>query len=143
MIAAHLYVTAADAANSPRPVPLTHEILLDGPTVGVFDSDPPGQLIPMVFVVDPPLVLPHKGIYAWFLQPENCAPGAAWYVCADTSDSYPSGDAWTTIRTFGECHLPTLEGMEDHQDYIFEVQYCDAAVPTRRRTWGELKLIYR
>src|SRR5438128_1888086 len=70
VIGAHLYITAVDTTWTP-PIPVTSQILLDGPTLHIYDSDPPGQLIEMPFAIDPPLRLPHPGLYAFFLQPED------------------------------------------------------------------------
>jgi hypothetical protein len=77
---AHLYVTRTDANGRPT----VGQTLLDGPTLTVLDSDPPGQLIPMPFVLDPPLTLPGPGVYAFFLH--VCTPGSVWNIVANDTD---------------------------------------------------------
>ena len=87
---AHLYITAVDTTRTP-PRPDTGTILLDGPTVYVYDSDPPGQLIEMAFVIDPPLALPRPGLYAFFLQEANCDQAEAWRIVATIRTLTPTG----------------------------------------------------
>jgi hypothetical protein len=73
-IGAHLWIAAVDSSFSP-PRPNVSEILLDGPTVTVYDSNPPGQTIEMPFVIDPPLALPRRGQYAWPAAAGELLPG--------------------------------------------------------------------
>src|SRR5437870_5210767 len=61
-VGTHLFVTTVDPAQQP-PRPVTQGILQDGPTVFIRDSDPPGQLIRMDFIIEPPLALPRPGLY--------------------------------------------------------------------------------
>jgi hypothetical protein len=138
----HLYVTGTDSAMVR---PLVAEMLLDGPTVTVFDSDPPGQAIEVPFVLDPPLVLPGVGTYAFFLQAEGCSPGAVWYIRANETNPYPDGLYWITGRVVNPpCHLRFVDGGENNTDLLFDIEFCDThPTPTRRQTWGELKVIYR
>src|SRR5437870_3497495 len=53
VIGAHIFVTGVDTIRTPM-LPDVGMIFQDGPTVTVYDSDPPGQLIRMPFVFDPP-----------------------------------------------------------------------------------------
>lgn len=142
-VGAHLYITKADSSRTPPPPDLRY-ILQDGPTVHVFDSEPSGQLIEMRFNMDPPLVLPGRGIYAFFLQAENCYNGALWAVIANGANAYPHGAHWVTRRVSSPCYLGAVVGSEDSIDLIFEIEYCKTTTtPARRRSWGELKMIYR
>jgi hypothetical protein len=140
VVGAHLIVTTVD----PNQRPVTQEVLLDGPTVRVRDSDPPGQLIRLDFVIEPPLVLPRPGLYAFFLQREDCDSGETRLV-ASTSNPYPYGIYWLTGRTiFLPCGLRSVDGGEDYTDLIFEIEYCKPDVTAvRARSWGELKMLYR
>ena len=110
----------------------------------VRDSDPPGYLIRMDFVLDPPLALPHPGLYAFFLQLEACDAGEISFIASD-HNPYPDGIFWLSGRvTTLPCFLRQVDGGEDSTDVIFEMGFCRAAsTPVRRHTWGKLKVIYR
>ena len=141
VVGAHLFITTVDTATQ-RPV--TQGILQNGPTVVVRDSDPPGQLIRMDFVIEPPLLLPGLGLYAFFLQREGCDSGETRLI-ASTSDPYAQGIYWLTGRTiFGPCALRSVTSGENNTDLIFEIEYCKTDLTAvRARSWGELKLLYR
>jgi hypothetical protein len=142
-IATKLFITAVDTTRIPAyPLTVADSILHSGPTVLVRNSDPPGQLIRMDFILDPPLVLPHSGIYAFFLQREYCDAGESAYIAAEPG-IYPDGTFWVTTRAVAACYLPNIKTWED-LDLIFEIEYCrDLTTPTRRATWGQLKILYR
>jgi hypothetical protein len=143
VIGVHLIITEVDTTLSP-PRPKTHEIVLDGPTVTVYDSDPPGQLIRVSFALDPPLALPRKGLYAFFLQPEDCASGAPWAIVAREDNPYPYGIYWVTPRVFSTCYLRGVYGGGDNDDLLFKIDYCiPSETPTRSRSWGSVKVFYR
>ena len=144
VIGAHLYITAVDTTWTP-PIPVTRQILLDGPTLHVYDSDPPGQLIAMPFVIDPPLALPHPGLYAFFLQPEDCDQGDAWEITASDQNPYPYGIYWITGTALNSCYLHGVAGGGDNDDLIFDIEFCrpDATTPTLKSSWGRIKTIYR
>ena len=143
VVGAHLFVTTVDATQQP-PSPVTQAIIQDGPTVVVRDSDPPGQLIRVDFIIEPPLGLPRPGLYAFFIQREGCDIGET-RLAASTDNPYPYGIYWITGRTAGgPCLLRSVGGGEDFTDLIFEIEFCNThATPVRGRTWGELKLLYR
>jgi len=142
-VGTHLFVTTVDTTRTP-PRPVTQGILQDGPTVFVRDSDPPGQLIRMDFVIEPPLVLPQPGLYAFFLQREGCDAGET-RIIASTNNPYPYGIYWLTGRmVFLPCGLRSVTSGEDFTDLIFQIEFCNThATPVRARTWGGLKLLYR
>src|SRR5207247_1542767 len=50
--------------------------------IGQYDSDPPGQLIPMRCPFIPPLVLPKRDLYAFFVKPVSQSTTIAWYLVA-------------------------------------------------------------
>ena len=143
VIGAHLYITGVDTMWTP-PRPNTHVILLDGPTIHVYDSDPPGQLIEMPFVIDPPLHLPRPGLYAFFLQGENCNQGQSWVIVANDRNPYPYGLYWWTGRVNYPCYLRGVDGGVDNLDLLFDIEFCrpDTTTPTRKSTWGQLKMRY-
>jgi len=138
---AHLYVTGVDETNGR---PDVGQILLDGPTVHVGNSDPPGQFIEMPFVLDPPLTLPRPGIYAFFLRTEFCSP-ASWYIVASNTNPYPYGLFWQTSRVDNPpCHLGNIIGGENNTDLLFDIEFCTTRVtPIHSGSWGSLKVIYR
>ena len=137
-----LFVTRVDTNKTP-PRPVTQAIVQDGPLVFVRESDPPGQIIRMDFNFDPPLVLPFRGMYAMFFQRDHCDWGST-YILGSESDPYPPGRYWQTGHATVSCYLASTIGSEDNMDLYFQIEYCrDAATPVSRRTWGELKLLYR
>ncbi len=142
-IGAHLFIVGADTTLSP-PRPDTQNILLDGPTITVYDSSPPGGVIEMPFVIDPPLKLPRPGYYGWFLQAQDCNPGEAWIIAANDTNPYPNGIYWITGRSSTFCVLAPVEGGEDTTDLLFRLEFCrTSTTPALRRSWGDLKVLYR
>ena len=143
VIGAHLFITAVDTTRVP-PRPDTHSILLDGPTVHVYDSTPPGQLIRMDFVLTPPLALPRPGLYAWFLQAEDCWQGQPWIIIANDNNPYPDGIYWITGDVRVGCYLRGVYGGEEAVDLIFQIEYCHSTpTPVFPRSWGSVKVLYR
>jgi len=140
-LGAHLYVTGVGAGTDR---PDMGQILLDGPTLLVHDSDPPGQFIEMSFVLDPPLALPGPGLYAFFLRTEFCSP-ASWYIVANNTNPYPYGLYWITGRVdTGPCRVRPVDSGENNTDLLFDIEFCSTRVtPTHAGTWGRLKVIYR
>jgi len=141
----HLFITAVDTNFNPPGRPDTHRILRDGPTLHLRDSDPPGQLVEVPFVLDPPVALPRPGYYAFFVQTEACN-GGEFNLIASDQNPYPSGIFWLTGRAgqFTPCHLAGVAGGADNDDLIFRVEFCrDPLTPVRTSTWGQLKAIYR
>jgi hypothetical protein len=81
-VGTHLFVTTVDTVQVP-PRPITQGIIQDGPSVYVRDdSGNPGQPIRMDFILDPPLALPHPGIYAFFLRRDGCDLGETRIVAS-------------------------------------------------------------
>ena len=140
----HLWITAVDITRTP-PRPIASQILLDGPTVYVNDSDPPGQLIEMAFVIDPPLHLPRPGMYAFFLQEPYCNQGESFIIVNSDQNPYRHGDMWLTGRVSYPCHLRAATYGGDPWDLIFDIEYCrpDQTTPARPSSWGQIKARYR
>jgi hypothetical protein len=125
--------------NRDPPRPNTNQILLNGPTVFVRDSDPPGQLIEMPFVLDPPFALPGPGLYAFFIQRENCDGGQTLVIANDT-DPYPYGNHWVTPRALlTACTLRPVDAGGDSEDLIFRIEFCRSVTAVPPRSWGRLK----
>jgi hypothetical protein len=134
----HLYITETDTAG----MPLTDRVVLDGPTI----YNPYGDgvhPIPFEWVFDPPVVLPRAGRYAIFLRMTPCVLGYFDVLSTGGRDLYPEGHYWRTARSFG-CVLLPRPSANTLADMIFRMEFCSTAVvPVRRRTWGEIKVIYR
>jgi hypothetical protein len=140
-IGVHLFITAVDTNRVP-PRPMTDSILLDGPTLTI--NTPPPALIELPFVIDPPLVLPRRGLYAFFLQNEGCYGAAAWEIMGSADNPYPHGIYWQTGIVKPNCYLRAVVGGEDSTDLIFRAEFCrPASTPVVRDTWGHLKARYR
>jgi hypothetical protein len=140
VIGAHLYVTGVNSNLRPD----VSQMLLDGPTINVFDSDPPGQIIEMSFPLDPPLLLPGRGTYAFFVQAAGCHQAAAWQILANQSDPYADGLYWITGSVSSPCHLRPVDGGSNDTDLLFDIEFCGQhATRLIRGTWGTVKVIYR
>ena len=140
VIGAHLYVTGVNANLRPD----VSQMLLDGPTVNVFDSNPPGQIIEMSFDLVTPLALPQPGTYAFFVQAAGCHQAAAWQILASQTNPYPDGLYWITGSVSSPCHLRAVDGGSDNTDLLFDIEFCSAGITSSRgRTWGGVKVIYR
>jgi len=138
-----LFVTTVDTVDYAPPRPITQNILRSGPTVFVVNSDPPGLPIRMDFMLDPPLSLPHPGLYAFFVQREGCDAGETSIIATEPG-RYGAGNYWRTGQTsFLPCYLPSADYWED-LDLCFEMEFCRyASTPVRGASWGRLKVIYR
>ena len=144
VLGVHLYITAVDTTRVP-PRPVAQNLLLDGPTLYVYDSDPPGQLVELSFRLDPPLALPRPGVYAFFLQAGDCNQGE-FLIIASEANPYADGIYWISGRvTQPPCHLRAVDGGSDNTDLLFEIEFCkrDVATPIRTSTWGKIKIRYR
>jgi hypothetical protein len=143
VLGVHLFITGVDTTLTP-PYPRTRNLLLDGPTLYIYDSDPPGNLVELPVVIDPPLHLPHPGIYAFFLQAADCNQGE-FDILASGKNPYPYGIYWQTGRASYPCALAGVAGGGDNQDLLFDIEFCrpDQVTPVHKRSWGALKSIYR
>jgi len=144
VLGVHLFITGVDTTLNP-PRPDTNNILLEGPTLHVYDSSPPGQLVELAFVLDPPFALPRPGYYAFFVQTEGCNGGEFNIITSDLNP-YPFGIYWLTGRAgqFTDCRLAPVEGGADTDDLIFRIEFCrNTVTPVRSSTWGRLKAMYR
>jgi hypothetical protein len=127
-------------------VPITQPALIDCGVVRVLDSDPPGGPVPMTWYFDPPLSLPGKRGYLLWWQVEDCNVLDYPLLYHVGSDAYRNGTCLYTMRGFPDCvQVPNVQGVcPSDVDQCFRVVFCrDATTPTRRTTWGTLKLLYR
>lgn len=141
-IGAHIFITGVDSSRSPV-YPDVGKIFQNGPDVTVIDSDPPGQLIRVPFVFDPPVVLPHPGYYTMFFQATGCWDGEPWRLLFSQHNNYPYGILWLTGRSTNGCVLRGPAGGGDNDDLVFEAHFCSEATAIVRSSWGKVKVLYR
>jgi hypothetical protein len=122
-------ITRTDESGTPVGPPLWQ-----GPSTNL--PDPPAVPTPLTWMFDPPLVLPGRGTYAWFV----CSVDFDM-LGVSGGDAYANGQIWDSSR--GECGPGSVRPIPD-ADFVFMVTFCrDSPTPARRATWGDLKLRYR
>jgi hypothetical protein len=137
-----LYITDADSIGTPNIIDVIYTSSVV--TGGFGDGIHP---IPLTFSFDPPIALPRRGLYFFDLNEQNLQFG----MCIGTvrllgarGNPYANGGAWKTGTSFcdgsgpGGLAAPFVANL----DLAMDVTFCDTSVPTRRRTWGEVKLMY-
>ena len=139
----HLYITKTDSAGTPE----TDQVILDGPTVYNYFGDGIHP-IPFQFVMEPPVVLPGPGLYAFFLREEPCSLGYFDLIGREETsggDIYPPGHVWLTRRSnYSGCVLKINPNSYPLADFIFSIEFCQTTTtPTLSPTWGALKAHYR
>ena len=124
----------------PDGYPVADRVVWEGPTKVIENGD---GIHPIEFTwtFDPPLALPHRGKFAWFILQDPCA---AYFdiLAVDGSDPYPDGIGWYSGRSY--CQQLPADFKPGTWDYIFTIEFCPTGVtPTRRTSWGQVKAIYR
>jgi hypothetical protein len=136
---ARMYVTGVDTSGRPT----NEQIFYVGPTLHGVDTDTMHPS-PIVFNFSPPLVLPGAGRYFFDVKADDgfsCAAG--FYLMADTTNRYPDGMGWWTGRLCDPCCPGSSGSISPGFDMIFDIEFCDThSTPTRKQTWGELKMRY-
>ena len=130
-----LFVCKVDSTG----VPITSSPILNGELLTVPFGD---GIHPQAFrfSFDPPLVLPGPGQYCFFIQVDPCI---AWSdILADEDNEFADGELWRTARSLS-CSLRPSPTRIAQSDLCFEIEFCDAATPTKRSSWGEVKARYR
>jgi hypothetical protein len=137
---AGLYVCEAETLDSGEVRSLARRggILRVGPVIEINAAH--AAPIPLVFTLDPPLLLPHGGQFAFAIHDELDCFGIFALVSA-AGNPYTGGNLWTT-GPYGCLYGPYPGYPLSPADLVFDVAYCDrvAAVPN---TWGSLKAAYR
>ena len=125
-------------------VPLASPLLYEGPTIRNFYGDGVNPT-PFRWEFDPPFVLPGIGTYAFFISPNHCSPGVFDLVGRyPGGDTYSDGSFWWTQRSLAaDCPLRGPMNHNPDADLAFDIEFCRSVTPTRRTTWGEVKLLYR
>ncbi len=131
------WITEVDSSGTPH----THLVVHEGPTISVVspDSTHPTKI---EYVFDPPISLPRPSQYCFWVQ-EVCT-GYVDLLIDGVGSAYPGGSLWQTSRSdFDGCILRDYPRSIAFEDLVFTLIFCDTPTPTRRMTWGELKLRYR
>jgi hypothetical protein len=132
-----LFVTNSDLNGRP----VASSVIYAGPIFygGFGDGIHP---FPLVFEINPPLALPHRGLYYFNVTESSCFFGN-FVLLADTRNLYPAGGEWKTGESLCDLYPGSIEGVYTTTDLIFDVAVCSAVTPARQETWGQLKVIYR
>ena len=127
--------------NPPRPN--TGDILLDGPTLHVYDSDPPGQLVELSSCLIPRYPYRGQGCTPSFFRLRTANQGE-FDIIANSGNPYPYGIYWQTGRQ-QSLLSSRCRGGGDILDLIFDIEFCrpDQLTPVLKRSWGQIKSIYR
>ncbi len=130
------WITEVDSGGRPH----THLVVQEGPILSVTspDSTHPTKI---QFVFDPPLALPRPSQYCFWVQ-EICT--GYFDLLIDPNDDYPGGHLWQTYRSnFEGCILRDYPASFPGADLGFTIEFCQPPTVTRRRTWGQVKVLYR
>jgi hypothetical protein len=114
-------------------------ILRKGPIIAHEGAH--GDPVPLVFVFDPPVTLPHKGQFAFAIRDERDCFGI-FALEAASGDPYRGGDMWTT-GPLPSCEYGAFPGYPlATVDLCFDIEYCDA-VSAKSTSWGAIRGVYR
>jgi hypothetical protein len=98
--------------------------------------------VPIKFTLDPPFALPHPGTYFFAVKDYLCY--GFFDLLADTTNPYPEGQRFFTDPFYACADLGGSPGIVNRfADMIFDIEFCEPAVPTRTETWGRTKARYR
>ncbi len=139
-IGMRLYITD----TSPDGTPDLRYILVNGPTI-VHQYGDGIHPIEFVWRWEPPLALPHRGLFSFFVMQDPCF-GFWDLMSTDNPSLYPSGDMWFTGRSNCVLGSGLQRDLRHYPEYdiVFQAAFCRLdTTPTRRKTWGSLKLLYR
>ena len=130
------WITEVDSGGTPH----THLVVYEGPTISVVSADT-SHATPIVYSFDPPLQLPRRGPYCFWIQ-EVCTGYADLLI--DPNDGYSGGSLWQTFRSnLEQCILRDFPQSFPGADLAFQLQFCSATTPTGRSSWGRVKAMYR
>ena len=88
--------------DSATGVPYPPSVIYEGPAITTTPGEP-GRAAEVKWTLDPPVVLPKAGLYAFFIQ--NLCDGF-FNLLADDRNSYSEGILWVTTRSdVSDCHL--------------------------------------
>jgi hypothetical protein len=123
------WVTQVDSSGTPH----THLVVYEGPILSVVSADST-RPTKIEYVFDPPISLPRPSVYCFWVQE----------VCTGYADLLIDGQLWQTSRSnFEGCILRDYPAPFPGADLVFRMEFCGGVTPTRRTSWGELKVRYR
>jgi hypothetical protein len=137
-IGIHPYIVETDSLGNPNP----RKIVYEGQTLVIPDGD---GIHPIEFKwsFDPPIVLPHRGLYTFLLFQDPCT--LYWdLLSTDQPSLYSDGTMWNTDRS--NCRPYPGIGLNHYAQYdlVFQIGFChDVASSIHGTSWGKLKTIYR
>ena len=136
----HLYICDTDASGRP----IVSPPILDGPSLTAPSPLDSGQIATLQWVFDPPLILPHRGLFVMFFKSSPCTQGEPWRLLEDRNAHYVYGSYWATNRSLSaDCPIFAPHVFPE-TDLVFRNEYCvDATTQVLRGTWGRLKILYR
>src|SRR5262249_22131555 len=135
----HLFIVDVDSTVAPLP----ESVVIDGGPIVNFTGDGIHP-VPYRFQFNPPAVLPHRGRYCFVVTLDACDNSIG--ILASDDDPYPGGVVWSVrANPFTQCVYPGgLPFPMNHLiDIIFQAEFCAGPTPTRRSSWGDLKVLYR
>jgi hypothetical protein len=132
----YLFITETDSLGRPA----VQQLILGGPSLVRLVGDGVHP-VEYRFEFDPPFALPHRGKFFFVIQADF---NGAFAIPAATTNPYPDGEGWETGPR-ADCFGPgSARSYVAHPDLAYTIQFCrDVATSVRRRTWGQLKAIYR
>ena len=133
-----IFVVPTDSLGHPD----VASMLLAGPSV--FHTDGDGvHPTAFEFVFDPPLRLPKIDYYEFAVQSDPCY--GLWDILGVSGeDDYPNGVLWSHSRSIDDpCPLRKRPERLPAADLCFRIRYCDGVTPTKKSSWGQLKVLYR
>jgi hypothetical protein len=136
VIGLRAYIVGTYSSGTPD---ITQLLWESAPLVKQGDGVHPTQF---TWEMDPPLALPHRGQYAFYIYYSPCIG----YVdlLAREPDAYSDGFLFGTGRS-NSCEIPDGDAYYlGNVDLVFTLEYCtDVVTRAAPSTWGQLKLIYR
>ncbi len=131
-----LFITGVNSAFG---YPDVLQVLLTGPTlVNQFgDGIHP---VEFRFAFDPPFALPASGKYFFCIK--EITGFSSLPIVADTTDSYPDGQAWSIGPTVDCQGFGSARPYSPPTDLVFKIDFCEAATAARGHSWGEVKVRY-
>lgn len=135
----HAFITETDSTGRP----LTFNVVGEGRDLSIPEHD---DIHPTEFRwnFDPPIALPHRGLFAvFFAMPvTQCGAGVVDLLTADMP-GYGGGHLWWTHRE-DLCRLRPFPQSIPYANLVYSVDFCrDVETKVQRKTWGALKLLYR
>lgn len=137
LVGMHLWIVG----TRPDTVPDTRNVIKDAGTLVNNQGDGINPT-PFTWEFDPPLRLPSRGYYAFFIFAIPCGSFCT-ILATQASAYYYDGFIWYTDRG---CDLHPGIGLNRYRpaDQCFTIGFCtDAVTPTHPKSWGELKRRFR